>query len=1333
VPRPEISSLAPWPAGDIARVLSPCERPLPLLGAGVSAGCGMPTGAALAREIRALPIADTVDFTRLPDRHQDNPLWVSQLVVEHDEGLRRELHLQVARLFARWESEAVLSPALLALARTPNRPSLVLTLNYDRLVEQAAESIGRSCETLGIRDIQPLLNDHLAEPSETLRVLHLHGSLLDDPEELVLDAWSYSRRAEDESVEKLFAAVLPYYNLCILGCSFEEQYLATVMQARRPRKPRHVIVGDEALADRIHDGDSDLSTVQHNILVCDYPAGDHGVLDEFCERLVRCAPPPLETVSMVAVSTSDPDPLYQPRRFIELGERSRRHADSIEISLALGQLQPLDEDALRAEPHAVVVGSPGAGKSRLLQRLAEAPAAGERAVLVRLRDIDEVVGTPDALLRSWLSAGTVLDGGGPIPIRAIPDGEVRAHILLDGLDELPREQRSLVVDAATRIGRAFPDQRFTLSSRPAGELELLPAEWRRLELLCDAEWRGGLLRRLGSDEARLAARLGAVYPKIEPLLRIPFFLRGMHELLEVDRVPRDGLDLALTLLRSLTEQDPHLRTTGATLERWLRQVALTMLLSGSTTLGIGQLRELAADLNLGDPDRVVDLLASRSLLLEAGGEYAFQHRLFAESLAADFLLGEDPRQWLEVLVPEVAGRGALREDWRGVADLLLPRSDSWRAAVAARDPVAVARCTPPDASIEERRRAARELWARAQDLDVWIDPVGPHGGRSDGEVVGALLRDGDLPEVEAEVREALEAESRFRRGNAVDVMAEAEFDGLEDALRRILLEDPDPVVRRSAAVAAGWRQLRGLQDVLEQRALEATTATESRVLATAVLMLAPPEERIERAEGLLRGGNDEIDDHVVVEDLPPPEQLRWLSMRVRDHGEEHWWPRRHLDEVVERLASPTPEQAAQVGLVAAAAGSTSDAVRAFLEEHPAAGAGLVEAIAEELTESYQISDLLLAVGVESLREHGAEEETLEEAEAQASSSLAPAEARRRPAGTAAAGLHLEEILEIEDEERQVALLVGNVLRFSVAARAADEEVGRKLATLLDRVWGEQDLRGAVDVDGGEARIQPWAATVLELGPAAVLELDHDRWLQAALCRWLFTPQISWLREAAEPGWLQAAVAAGPDESLGHLAQIAVERDELEAVVERLLGVDPAELSSRNRERVVESLREARRPDLLRRLAEHDEELGELALPHLAQSGDLAAQRQQLQALVGALEAGARIESPEIRWLDAVDDASLFDLLVRSILLVGGRRGGGPFVDRVLGQLQAAAERADPVATLDLYDRLIAERPWQGAQFLLDNREALLQRLLTRAGARFSASAAERLGLPLPPA
>ena len=1326
--RPEISSISPWPRGAVGRALSPCTRPVPLLGAGMSVPCGLPSGGELADWIRTLDLAVGVDFSSLPPRQERNPLWVSQQILSERPQARGELHRAVAEHFEEREASARPSPALLALARTPNQPSLILTLNYDRLVEIAAEEAGREVESLSMGDVHTLLNDGLAEPGDTLRVLHLHGRLGESPEDLVLDAKDYSARADEGWAATLFGAILPFYNLCIMGCSFEEQYLATVLQARRAEKARHVIVADEYLADRIFAGTSALSTQVHGLLVCDYPAGDHEVLNGLCERLVRCSPSPSGPPS-VPVATAHSDDLYQARRFVDLGA-SQGH-DNLELAIATEQLDVLGEDDLRAEHRAIVVGKPGAGKSQLLRNLAESPRAGERAVLVRLREVRDVVGPPESLLERWIAAGAVIDGGGPLAIDAVSTGSVRVHLLLDGLDELPPEQRVAAAEAATRISEALPEQRLTIASRPSGELDLLPASWRRLELLCDVQWRSDLLRKTGSSDAQLASRLGPLYPALEPLLRVPFFLRGMLGLLEGGEAPRDALDLTLTLLRSLSAEDPQLRAVGTALDRWLQRVALTMLLGGTATISRAELAELAADLGIGEAERVVDLLASRSLLHEAGQHYSFMHRLFGEALVAELLLGERPEDWLDVIAPEAAGHTFLRDDWAGVAELLLPHSARWREAVSGRDSRAAARSTPLDATREERLRAARALWARAQRLDVWIDPAGPPGARSDGELVSALLRAGDLPELEDEVRRALAADSRFRRGNAVDVIAGARLDDVEALLRRVLRDDPDTVVRRSAAIAARRCELTSLTGTLEAGALSATDEAEAEEMAAAALTLTPPDERIERATRLLAAGHPKIHDWDVAGELSAEEQLRWLAMRIREPEEEHWWARRQLGQIVPALSEPTPRQAAQVALVAAASGGGSREACEFLERHPEGAAGLVEAIDSNLIETYEITDLLLAAGPEALLRHGAPGSVLEDVETWQQARARPAATPERgEAAAAEPAPDLEEIASTADRAQLIGMLAAPRERWTRLAASANPEVRQQLVEAIDEAWGERDLREAVTLGTEQAWVSPWASAVLNFGPPLDLGLDRERWLQVALCGWLFAPQLEWLGRQAGAGWAQEALARDPSPiSLGHLAELS-QPDELPSVVQAIVTGEPGEPPRRSVEMTVAKLADSGRADLLRELASHDPLSERLALPRLAENGDVAAQRRQIEDLIESLRAGAQVERHEVEWLDAVVDASLSDLLAEALRSSARQMAPDDLaVNWVLTPIQAAFERADPTGAVAFYDELLAAPPWPGAQFMVENRDALLQRMLSEAGQRSAGEMGQRLGLP----
>lgn len=75
---------------------------------------------------------------------------------------------------------------------------------------------------------------------------------------------------------------------------------------------------------------------------------------------------------------------------------------------------------LGRETLAVVVGSPGSGKTRLLQHQASLADTNERKVLLRLRDVREVLGEPEAVLAQWLALAEVF--GEPLVIAGVLEG-----------------------------------------------------------------------------------------------------------------------------------------------------------------------------------------------------------------------------------------------------------------------------------------------------------------------------------------------------------------------------------------------------------------------------------------------------------------------------------------------------------------------------------------------------------------------------------------------------------------------------------------------------------------------------------------------------------------------------------------------------------------------------------------------------------------------------------------------------------------------------------------------------------------------------------------------
>jgi hypothetical protein len=1310
--RPAISSVSPWPSGDLARVLNACERPIPLIGAGISVPSGLPTGWGLSEFLRRHPLAAGVDFSSLPADALGNPLLVTQLICESDPALRVPIHAAVRDHLLDLEAQAEPSAALRSLVSTPNAVRLLLSLNYDRLPERAAESIGRPSETLGVRDIPSLLSDGLYDEGEALRVLHLHGTLDDEPDSLILDAQAYALRANDGDVRELFTALLPYYTLCILGSSFEELYLAAILQARRPERPRHVIVCDGPVADRIYDFKAEIKPLVHNLLVCDYPKDDHPALEGFCARLVQCDEPKAAAPASVEAEVAKPDWLYVPRTFADFGDARRA---------------PADEDELRAELRAVVVGVPGGGKTALLAHLAATPRAGERGVLVRLRNIQQTIGEPAALVRSWVGVGRVLDGRGPVPVEAIESGRTRVHLLLDGLDELPEQQRRAVAEAIVRVGEVLPEQRLTVSTRPSSDLEVFRGDWRVLQLACDDAWRDALLRRANVTLQDLQDHLGGAYLAVAELLSVPLYLRAALEAYTEQREVDGPMALALLLLTQLLHTDDQLRPLGDAVTRWLTRVALTMTLNGTVVLERDALAALADDQQLGDAERTADLLAGRALLQETAGGYSFQHRVLQEALVAQYLAAADPIDWLDAVAPVVDGRSLVRDDWAGVMGLLLPVAPAWRGALAGRDARAAARAVPVTADPAERRWAARTLWERARDLKVWLTDFS-RSASSDAEIVGQLLAAGDAEDLADEIRGALREGSRYGRGSAVSVLRAWRPPDATALLRRVLDQDPDSTVRRNAASVAVSLQLSALLGSVLRRACKWEDGSEAGDMAFAALRLAGAQERLEVAARMVQAGNREVHDFEVVDGLRPSVALRWLAQRVREQADDthDWWAKEHLDEILGELKQPRPRTVGLAAYVAAATEHTSTVTVDFLQRNRShAAVGLLDAIGDRLAHPYEIGALLRAVGAEALERQGAPDElTMLACPLPPATPAAPSRspARKSPRG-------LEAILGIGDPDERRERLLGRSQALARQVREASPDVKQRVAQELEALWGENDLAAAVALVPNGATVSDWAAGVLFLGPEVDLPLSPDRWTQVVVCGWLFEPQLRWLARHQRPGVVRALLKdAPPVEALGDLAELAAD-DELEAVVVALEHLAPSGLGERPAQRIVARLVRARRPDLLRRAASLAV-VASIAEPELAEAGDVDAQRQQLVKLAAGLSAGTRVDRRAYEWLGTVDDPSLFEPLADALRAAGINQapGSSPF-DNLMQPLQSALERVNPNATADLYDELIAGPAWEGAQFLVDRRDDAIRSALAAAGHTAGLERARGLGLP----
>lgn len=1320
---PDIDLTSPWPGPELARLLRPCGVPVPLLGAGISARAGLPLGGDLAAWVAAHPLAGGVDFSPLPaDGARRNPLQVAQLLLDERPDASEPLEAAVRDLIAERSAGAVLTDELLAIARTPGR--LVLSLNYDPLIQRAAEAQGIAVVTVTRREIASLIGARLPRRDDPLHVVHLHGTVT-RPDRLVLAAESYSNAMADGNVVALMSAVISHRAFCLLGTSFEEPYLKDIFQRFRHSPPRHVIVCSEDIAGLI-DANDDRAPLNrlHGLAPCSYARGSHDVLGPFCCELVRCEEGETSSHQPAEVVT---DALYTPRRLLRVDEH-----DDPQVALMLGTAELIDEATLVTQHRAVVVGIPGSGKSELLKHLASDPDADNLPALVRMRDVSAVTGSPESLLREWLmsadAAYATVD-----PDEAI-GGDVRVHLMLDALDEHQPRTRAAAVDAIARVADAYPAIRITLTTRPT--VAITDLDWPTYELQADSRWREDFLRMAGSSTEELLARVAQARPAIEPLLTIPFFVRRLVELDDAqlqDALSRaDIVAITKALLRQQVDADPDLARDAQAVVIWLTRVALRVQLTGSRRTSLAELEPLTAQLGLGDSILLTERLAGRSLFEETADGWSFGHRVFADCLVADALADDDPATWLDIVAPVAHGRSALREDWEAPIGYLCRASRPWREAIAGRDSVAAARTTPADTERDERRRAASALWEHAHRLQVWLDDSMGRG-HDDAAVVGAMIAAGGLDEIAEQIELALQTDSRYDRANGLDALMHAHPERGVELIGPILDREPDSTVRRSAASWARRLELYELRDLVLARALEPADDAEAGDMASIALRLTRDQDRAEVGRRMLAAGNTEVRDYMILQGLEPIEQIRWLLEVARaDPDEATYGSHSQLTQAIGQLGDTTPEQQRDVGEALALTHTTDPEALAWVQDHPAAANGIVASLESGHIHRYDINRLLLAAGSRALTEAGAPTDVIEWAQACERPRVAVPpdpddypQPERHPEPQAS----LAGVLDLPSDER-FATLLRHSTRLASDAQRASPGLRQRLHTVLDETWTERDLRDAITLTTNGATVQHWANLVLTYGPASEMTLGDPRWRQAATCGWLFSEQLRWLGQQATQERLDdAATEIRPTPR--HLAQLLTMAGDLDvdAIIARTneLEGDPRD---DEHDRLLDALVRVGRPDALRALRDRYPQISDRAATLLARAGDPDAQRHELERLRDRFNAGERVDRDEVPWLEQVQDTSLLGIVVEVIhaAYVGRDQDEGDNPFTAARAATTVLDRIGGPAALDALDDIVTQRPWAGAQWLSQMLADVLQRELTAAAAPAVAAKLSDLGL-----
>jgi hypothetical protein len=182
-------------------------------------------------------------------------------------------------------------------------------------------------------------------------------------------------------------------------------------------------------------------------------------------------------------------------------------------------------------------------------------------------------------------------------------------------------------------------------------------------------------------------------------------------------------------------------------------------------------------------------------------------------------------------------------------------------------------------------------------------------------------------------------------------------------------------------------------------------------------------------------------------------------------------------------------------------------------------------------------------------------------------------------------------------------------------------------------------------------------------------------------------------------------------------------------VERLVEVGDSTADELDRSRAGESLLRARNRAGLEALAAASERWYTALRRQLAAVGVVEAQLAELADLADSLRAGERPDRFDLEWLSGVTDLAALDALEAVLVLAGQHRAPEAYPDITVPVLNAVARLGVPTA-VEFLDRVARERPYPGAQFLVDERDRLMQFLLEPAGQDAARMCAEALGLPV---
>jgi len=516
------------------------------------------------------------------------------------------------------------------------------------------------------------------------------------------------------------------------------------------------------------------------------------------------------------------------------------------------------KEAICRDPHLMLMGGPGAGKTTVVRWLARLLATGgreARRMLPTLPGLMPVV-CPGAALGSALRRGQGLLAGFASfwEAEGVADcarlfqklmEERRAFLLVDGLDELLEAgDRVHAARALERLTQEHADLRILVTTRPAAvrgstlgtftSYELQPLDrghlkghvrsWFQVFEQVRTPAPAGVDARASKAAETFVADL-AEKPDLLDLLRNPLLLTlGCLIHRQGARLPRHRVRLYEWIAETLVESWDEARSLGsrpvktgrdywADVKKVLGPLALRLQASGVTEIEEPELRDLVGDQGLSE------IRTSTHLLVQSGpGRWSFLHRTFQEFFAARQIVSR-PGHWERDLLPRVFDPSwtEVQRLAAGILGLLQSREEEatalLRGILEVHDPL----------------RSGVLRWNLVLASDCLVDA----GGAADQALVS---------EISDEVCQ-LALESPFERLRAVCARRLPSLDAIGSGSMSAwfrALRDPKATTRRAAAAGAA-RYFTRVTPELHEGLLKACRDPSALVRVRAVLALGALE------------------------------------------------------------------------------------------------------------------------------------------------------------------------------------------------------------------------------------------------------------------------------------------------------------------------------------------------------------------------------------------------------------------------------------------------------------------------------------------------------------